>query len=34
MPDRRRFVAIAPEDTGTGSITIVQNWQRSLDNRR
>jgi hypothetical protein len=30
MPDRQRFLAIAPERTGTGSITVVQNWRLSL----
>jgi WD40 repeat protein len=30
MPDRQRFVAIAPERTGTGSITVVQNWRAAL----
>jgi serine/threonine protein kinase len=30
MPDRQRFIAIAPERTGTGSITIVQNWRAAL----
>jgi hypothetical protein len=25
-PDRRRFLAILPERTGPGSLTIVQNW--------
>jgi Tol biopolymer transport system component len=29
-PDRQRFLAIAPERTGTGSITIVQNWRAAL----
>ena len=30
MPDRQRFLAIAPERTGPGSLTIVQNWLASL----
>ncbi len=30
MPDGQRFVAIAPERTGTGSITVVQNWRSAL----
>jgi hypothetical protein len=30
MPDRQRFLAIAPERTGPGSVTIVQNWLASL----
>jgi hypothetical protein len=29
-PDRQRFLAIAPERTGPGSLTIVQNWQAAL----
>jgi eukaryotic-like serine/threonine-protein kinase len=33
MPDRQRFVAIAPERTGTGSVTIVQNWRAALTER-
>ncbi len=34
MPDRQRFLAIAPERTGTGSITIVQNWRASLTGKQ
>jgi Tol biopolymer transport system component len=34
MPDRQRFLAIAPERTGTGSITIVQNWRAALTEPR
>ena len=30
MPDRHRFLALAPERTGTGSVTIVQNWHAAL----
>jgi len=30
MPDHRRFLAIAPERTGTGSVTVVQNWLKAL----
>ncbi len=26
-PDRQRFLTLAPERTGTGSITVVQNWR-------
>jgi Tol biopolymer transport system component len=29
-PDRQRFLAIAPERTGPGSLTIVQNWRAAL----
>ena len=29
-PDRQRFLAIAPERTGPGSVTIVQNWLASM----
>jgi Tol biopolymer transport system component len=28
MPDRQKFLALVPEHTGAGSITIVRNWQR------
>jgi eukaryotic-like serine/threonine-protein kinase len=34
MPDRQRFLALAPERTGTGSITVVQNWRAALDGKR
>ena len=27
MPDLKRFIAIAPERTGTGSVTVVRNWR-------
>ena len=30
MPDGQRFLAIAPERAGTGSITVVQNWAAAL----
>jgi Tol biopolymer transport system component len=30
MPDRQRFLAISPERTSTGSITVVQNWRQAL----
>ena len=30
MPDRQRFLAISPERTGTGSVTVVQNWRAAL----
>jgi Tol biopolymer transport system component len=33
-PDRQRFLALAPERTGTGSITVVQNWRAALENKR
>ena len=29
-PDRTRFLAIAPERTGPGWVTIVQNWIAGL----
>jgi dipeptidyl aminopeptidase/acylaminoacyl peptidase len=29
-PDLKRFLAIAPERTGTGSVTLVQNWRAAL----
>jgi Tol biopolymer transport system component len=34
MPDRQRFLAIAPERTGTGSVTVVQNWLAALAAKR
>jgi len=34
MPDRQRFLAIAPERTGTGSVTVVQNWRAALAQKR
>jgi hypothetical protein len=34
MPDRQRFLALAPERTGTGSVTVVQNWLAALATRR
>lgn len=34
MPDRQRFLAIAPERTGIGSITVVQNWRSALARSR
>jgi Tol biopolymer transport system component len=30
MPDESRFLALSPERTGTGSITVVQNWRAAL----
>jgi Tol biopolymer transport system component len=30
MPNLQRFLAIAPERTGTGSISVVQNWRAAL----
>ena len=34
MPDRQRFLAIAPERTSTGSVTVVQNWRAALERPR
>ena len=34
MPDRSRFLALVPEATGTGSITVVQNWRAAIDKRQ
>lgn len=31
MPARDRFLALAPERTGVGAITIVQNWRAALE---
>ena len=33
MPDGQRFLALIPERTGTGSVTIVQNWRAALEKR-
>jgi serine/threonine protein kinase/Tol biopolymer transport system component len=33
MPDRQKFLALAPERVGVGSITIVQNWRAALTER-
>jgi len=33
-PDRRRFLTIAPESIGIGSVTVVQNWLAALDGRQ
>ncbi len=30
MPDRQRFLALLPERTGTGTVTVVQNWMAGL----
>jgi Tol biopolymer transport system component len=30
MPDRQRFLALLPERTGTGTVTVVQNWMAAL----
>ena len=30
MPDRQRFLALVPERAGTGSATVVLNWQAAL----
>ncbi|MGH9408315.1 MAG: TolB family protein [Vicinamibacterales bacterium] len=29
-PDRQHFLALAPERTGTGSMTVVENWRSAL----
>ena len=34
MPDRQKFLALAPERTGPGSITVVQHWLGALANKR
>jgi hypothetical protein len=30
MPDLKRFIGIAPERTGTGSMTVVRNWRAGI----
>ena len=32
-PDRQRFLAILPERTGPGSVSVGQNWRRSIPDR-
>jgi eukaryotic-like serine/threonine-protein kinase len=34
MPDGQRFLGLVPEQPGTGSITVVQNWRAGLDEKR
>jgi Tol biopolymer transport system component len=34
MPDGQRFLALVPEQAGTGSLTIVQNWRAALEEKR
>lgn len=34
MPDRQKFLALSPERTGPGSITVVQHWLGALVNKR
>ena len=33
-PDRKKFLAIAPERVGIGSVTVVQNWRAALEGKR
>ena len=33
-PDGKRFLALVPEQSGTGSITVVQNWRAALSQQR
>ena len=33
-PDRQRFLAVAPERTGAGTVTVVLNWRAALDRAR
>jgi Tol biopolymer transport system component len=34
MPDRERFLVVAPETTGIGSLPVVFNWRAALDQAR
>jgi len=34
MPDGSRFLALIPERTGTGSVTIVHNWRAAIEKKR
>jgi len=33
-PNRQKFLAIAPERVGIGSVTVVQNWRTALEGKR
>jgi hypothetical protein len=33
-PDLQRFIVLAAERTGTGSITVVQNWRAAMAGKR
>jgi hypothetical protein len=33
-PDGQRFLALVPDQSGTGSITLVQNWRAALEENR
>jgi Tol biopolymer transport system component len=33
-PDGQRFLALVPDQSGTGSITLVQNWRAALEEKR
>jgi hypothetical protein len=30
MPDRQKWLALVPENTGAGTVTVVQNWMAGL----
>jgi hypothetical protein len=32
--DRQKFLALTPERTGAGSITIIQHWQPALEAKK
>jgi hypothetical protein len=34
MPNGQRFLALMPDASGTGSITVVQNWRAALEEKR
>jgi serine/threonine protein kinase len=34
MPNRQKFLVIAPERIGIGSVTVVQNWRAALEGKR
>jgi hypothetical protein len=33
-PDRQRFLALSPERSGSGSLTVVQNWRSAVATKR
>jgi len=34
MPDRQKFIVLVPEKSGTGAITVVQNWLTAMRSSR
>ena len=32
-PDRRQFIVLTPENSGPGTVTVVQNWRKALEGK-